>query len=351
MAAPVVKRCFRIETAGQIDDILVDGACLRPRRGARTGAGRGVPGGARRPGALAGPSLSATGAESAFRQVQLELLVARLAGCAPPAPPRRTGIGRGRRTSAGAWPSCSGPPSSRRSPVAACFPTIIGSPLAAIWESGIEPVNELIGQADLVLALGCKFSHNGTAGFGLRIAEAVLVHVDASPEVLEANYPASMAIEADVPALLQSVLERLPARRATGRRRMGMSIASTRRSAILERRAGPEPEVYGEGWGAPAVFFDGLRAALPRNAILVTDSGRHQALARRHYPVFSPRGFLAPSDFQSMGFGLPGGHRRRRGRSGPPGGRADRRRRAGDVRPGARHRRAGTTGAHAHRLQ
>ena len=56
---------------------------------------------------------------------------------------------------------------------------------------------------------------------------------------------------------------------------------------------------------SPAAFFAALRAALPRDAFFVTDSGLHQVLTRRHYDVLSPRGLLYPSDFQSMGFGLP----------------------------------------------
>jgi thiamine pyrophosphate-dependent acetolactate synthase large subunit-like protein len=64
----------------------------------------------------------------------------------------------------------------------------------------------------------------------------------------------------------------------------------------------PEPVVEG---ATPAAFFATLRAALPRDAVLVTDSGLHQVLARRYYTVLSPRGFLYPSDLQSMGFGLP----------------------------------------------
>ena len=39
--------------------------------------------------------------------------------------------------------------------------------------------------------------------------------------------------------------------------------------------------------------------------IVVTDSGQHQILTRRHFDVLSPRGLIVPSDFQSMGFGLP----------------------------------------------
>ncbi len=71
---------------------------------------------------------------------------------------------------------------------------------------GGETINQLIDQADLVLALGCKFTHNGTGGFRLQIAEDKLVHVDASAEVLNANYPARLTIQADIPALLDRLM-------------------------------------------------------------------------------------------------------------------------------------------------
>jgi acetolactate synthase-1/2/3 large subunit len=55
----------------------------------------------------------------------------------------------------------------------------------------------------------------------------------------------------------------------------------------------------------PAELLGAVRAALPRDGILVTDSGLHQSLVRRHFPVLAPRGLMCPSDFQSMGFGVP----------------------------------------------
>src|SRR6185437_92315 len=43
---------------------------------------------------------------------------------------------------------------------------------------------------------------------------------------------------------------------------------------------------------------------LSRDAILVTDSGQHQELARRHFPVWCRRGLITPTNLQSMGFGI-----------------------------------------------
>jgi acetolactate synthase-1/2/3 large subunit len=66
-----------------------------------------------------------------------------------------------------------------------------------------------------------------------------------------------------------------------------------------------EPVVHGVTPANAASFFAALRRVLPRNAIVVTDSGLHQGLVRRHFDVLAPRGLILPSDFQSMGFGLP----------------------------------------------
>jgi acetolactate synthase-1/2/3 large subunit len=44
---------------------------------------------------------------------------------------------------------------------------------------------------------------------------------------------------------------------------------------------------------------------LDRDAILVTDSGAHQFWALNDFPVYSPRSFLSPADFQAMGFSIP----------------------------------------------
>ena len=54
-------------------------------------------------------------------------------------------------------------------------------PRVLVFDGGdVEPLNRLAASADLVLALGCKLSHNGAHGFALRLRPETLVHVDAS---------------------------------------------------------------------------------------------------------------------------------------------------------------------------
>ena len=53
-------------------------------------------------------------------------------------------------------------------------------------------------------------------------------------------------------------------------------------------------------------LFDTIASAFGSEVVYTTDAGLHQALVRRYAHVDSTGGLLCPSDFQSMGFGLPG---------------------------------------------
>lgn len=164
----------------------------------------------------------------------------------------------------------------------------------------VDEVNRLLDASDLVVALGCRLSHNGSAGFELRLSPEKLVHVDADAAVPGANYATRLSL-VDTVERVVPVLER----RAAPTDWSANELRGWREAL----RAGPdamdEPVIRGERPLTPAEFFHRIRALLPRDAIVVTDSGVHQVLARRHLRILSPRGLVFPSDMQSVGFGLP----------------------------------------------
>ncbi len=165
---------------------------------------------------------------------------------------------------------------------------------------GAKVVNAAIAAADLVLAIGCKFSHNGTGGFALQIPQSKLVHVDASEGVLNKNYPGSLTVVGDAGECLRALItcQRPPAVWDTG------MIATLRRDAELAHLGsiGNVPSIAGRP--APE-FFRVLQSELAGAFFLTTDAGFHQQLARALLSFHTPRGLLLPSDFQSMGFGIP----------------------------------------------
>jgi acetolactate synthase-1/2/3 large subunit len=167
---------------------------------------------------------------------------------------------------------------------------------------GLSALNELLHQADLILALGCKFSHNGTSGFRLKLPEDRLVHVNTDAEALGSSYPARLEIQARV----EDVLGAIEPPPDSGSTWTGaeLAYAKSRIGAVRPPRV-PEPRFAGVPGGTPAAFFRALRAALPPEAVVVTDSGLHQVMTRRYLQVLRPGGLVAPADLQSMGFGVP----------------------------------------------
>lgn len=173
---------------------------------------------------------------------------------------------------------------------------------------GVGPaLAELINEADLVLALGCKFTHNGTGGFSLPFAKERLVRVDASAELLGLNYQASLEVHADVGEFLRALIgDGLPlAGSAPGWSEAELAEHRRKLTAELREVLRLPPSLVGTSPDSVTGFFSVLRQVLPRDAILVTDAGLHQSLARLHFSAFAPRSIICPTDFQSMGFGIP----------------------------------------------
>lgn len=163
---------------------------------------------------------------------------------------------------------------------------------------GIAEANAALAEADAVLVLGAKLAHNGSAGHLLAFGGPKTMQVDADPGIAGASYDVAMAATARTEEFLAAAPASMPVASDWDPRRI-LALRSALRFAGAGR---VEPLVAG---GSAAEFFSALRKAMPREAMLVTDTGMHQVLTRRHYDVHSPSGLLFPSDFQSMGFGLP----------------------------------------------
>lgn len=168
-----------------------------------------------------------------------------------------------------------------------------------------ETLNDLIHTSDLILAIGCKLGASGTSGFRLDLPCDRLVRVDTDPATSDDRYTALVGIVLPAEAFLAAVTPVVRRHRSPDGPRWAPGELATWRHRLRTGFEEPEPAVHGAHPATAAAFFSALRAALPRNGIVVADSGLHQTLLRRHFDVLSNRGLVVPSDFQSMGFGLP----------------------------------------------
>ena len=165
--------------------------------------------------------------------------------------------------------------------------------------TSFDLIQEVVAAADLVIVLGTRLSHVATAGFRLKFSADRVVCISDNGGLLPHGYTAREYAESAPARALSGLANALPRFASTW---TAQDVAQLQqRFTDATPSDPPEPTVEDK---APAVFFAALRAALPRDAFLVTDSGLHQVLARRHFPVLTPRGLLYPSDLQSMAFGL-----------------------------------------------
>lgn len=189
-----------------------------------------------------------------------------------------------------------------------CLPEDHPLSLGFQWaKDGMTAVNQVFSGCDLILALGVKFSEHGTQGYALTFS-CPLVHVDANPKAFNANYHADETICADVSAFVRALLARLTDLGAypEGTLKVDLAKRRTRQQARSDKNEEGIQLHVGPCTVTPAVFFRALRAAMPSDSVLVTDAGYHQIIATEHFFVKLPRTFLSPTDFQSMGYCIPG---------------------------------------------
>jgi acetolactate synthase-1/2/3 large subunit len=170
-----------------------------------------------------------------------------------------------------------------------------------LGRAAVPAVENALRDCDCLLAVGTRFGEIATGSFGWE-PPANLIHVDVNPRVFGANYPAKVALEGDARLVvdrLVSALEGTP--------------AAVDRCAEMTRRIADDKDAYRREWRAhdpkgrvnPVVFFDALRRQLDDDATIVVDDGNHTFLAAELMPVYRPRGFISPTDFNCMGYCVP----------------------------------------------
>ncbi len=167
--------------------------------------------------------------------------------------------------------------------------------------AGSELAERVFKDRDLVIAVGCKFSEVGSGSYSLRIPR--LVHIDANPDVLGANFPADVKLAGDAGRVLSALLERIREKRPLVER---SGLRDTIRTWHEKRRTRFEQMSPWRKSVNPARLLWELRKRAPRDAILVTDSGAHTFWTVFCYDAYMPRSVLSPIDYSSMGYAIPG---------------------------------------------
>ena len=156
------------------------------------------------------------------------------------------------------------------------------------------PGHIALPQADVILAVGSRMMFTPNVPWGIQSHQKV-VQIDADPEELGRNIPATVGIAADARLGVQALLAEL------GGRTRASQWTETEISAIRQQADREIREM------APlqVEIIETIRHELDDDAIMVagtTDIGYWSHLA---YPVLAPRSYLTSSYFATLGYAFP----------------------------------------------
>jgi acetolactate synthase-1/2/3 large subunit len=169
--------------------------------------------------------------------------------------------------------------------------------------------NQLSREADVILAVGCRFSDRITSsyrpGVTFNIPDTKLVQVDIDGFEIGKNYPVEVGIVGDAKAVLEDLLKEL---QAAGPPR---DYRGTEYFAELQRLR-EEWEEHLRPWREtdhrPMTLSRALveaRKVLPRHGIVVTDSSSPLSQTFNEFPVYGPKTHVTDGCMQGIGFGVP----------------------------------------------
>jgi acetolactate synthase-1/2/3 large subunit len=168
--------------------------------------------------------------------------------------------------------------------------------------------NELASNADVVLAIGCRFTDMHTSSFeegvSFEIPPSKLIHVDIDPEEIGKNYPVEVGIQGDAKAVTEQLYEGLADRMEP------VPIEDNEYYAEVCELWAEWEEIIDERRAEDKVPMSisravaELREVLPRDGIVVSSAGQSQEIINPEFPVYDPRTNISCGGFSTMGFGV-----------------------------------------------
>ena len=152
--------------------------------------------------------------------------------------------------------------------------------------------NKAVSEADVILAVGTRFSDRSTGPIGSFASKAQIIHIDIDPAEISKNIPSFLPIVGDASLILQSI---------------NALLVRTPRDAWLKhvleiKDQAPLPEAKYE-FSIPRIL--GILQEKIGDRAVVTDVGRHQIFAAHYLSISSKARFITSGGLGTMGFGLP----------------------------------------------
>jgi acetolactate synthase-1/2/3 large subunit len=171
--------------------------------------------------------------------------------------------------------------------------------LGSIGMHGNPAANRLMGEADVLLAVGTRFSDRATANLDTFAPNAKKIHIDVDAAEIGKNIEVDVPIVGDAKIslkLLHAAVEQKLPKMKTSAWSKRVKEAKEQLSPLLKER--PKDLV-------PKALMTELRSLLPADTIVTTEVGQNQMWSALYFQALKPRTFISSGGLGTMGFGFP----------------------------------------------
>ena len=166
--------------------------------------------------------------------------------------------------------------------------------LGMLGMHGCYAANKAISEADLVIAVGARFSDRVALNPNKFASKAKIIQIDIDPSELGKNVDVDLALAGDASYILQAIL---PYVEKTEHKIWMEQIREWQRNDYHPKDSFTELK--------PHQIINEICEQAGPEAVYVTDVGQHQMWAAQHIAHTRPENFITSSGLGTMGFGLP----------------------------------------------
>ncbi|MDR1885203.1 MAG: biosynthetic-type acetolactate synthase large subunit [Synergistaceae bacterium] len=163
---------------------------------------------------------------------------------------------------------------------------------------GHAAANRALVKADVIVAVGSRFSDRSTGKYTEFAKGSRVIHIDLDAAEIHKNIEASVWLVGDAARVLELLTAEASGHDRASREAWLEEIAGLSRAEPLSTRR--EAGVI-----LPWQVFEALDDVTGGEAIVTTEVGQHQMWAAQYHKTRSPRRFLTSGGLGTMGFGLP----------------------------------------------
>ena len=175
-----------------------------------------------------------------------------------------------------------------------------------VGQIGRPETNEFVKRADLMLAIGTRFTNLDTAGWTLPARGTRVIHVDIDPEELGRHFEIELGIWSDARAFLSALQRRLGDRPGPDR---SWAQEASEVAAGWRNERGPmssRPLDVPAGTVHPLQVIGALQRVMDPQDVIVCDSGFNQIWGGQYFETSeSGRRYIGPRGMGVMGYAFP----------------------------------------------